>query len=77
MNENYFTQEIPLFYTVGMLRDILKNYPDDTSLYVDTTPGRVIFDEEHRWIELRSMDSDWGKITEFDYQAGEVDYMDF
>ena len=34
MNESYFDQEIPMFHTVGMLREILKNYSDDTPLLV-------------------------------------------
>ena len=58
MNECDFGQEIPMFYTVGMLREILKNYSDDTSLYVGQSPGVVFFDEEQRWIELQSIDSD-------------------
>ena len=66
-----------MFYTVGMLREILKNYSDDTTLYVGQSAGLVFFGEEQRWIELQSIDSDWGEITEFDYHAGEVDYMDF
>ena len=77
MSEFDFGQEIPMFYTVGMLREILKNYSDDTTLYVGQSPGLVFFDEEQRWIELQSIDSDWGEITEFDYNAGDVDYMDF
>ena len=66
-----------MFHTVGMLREILKNYSDDTTLYVGQSPGLVFFDDEQRWIELQSIDCDWGDITEFDYHAGEVDYMDF
>ena len=77
MSEFDFGQEIPMFYNVGMLREILKNYSDDTTLYVGQSPGVVFFDEEQRWIELQSIDSDWGEITEFDYHAGEVDYLDF
>lgn len=34
MSEFGFVQEIPMFHTVGMLREILKNYSDDTTLYV-------------------------------------------
>lgn len=45
-----------MFYTVGMLREILKNYPDDTCMYVGQTPGLVFFDEEHRWIDLQGSD---------------------
>ena len=77
MDKCYFDQEIPMFHTVGMLREILKNYSDDTPLYVEQSPGLVFFDEEQRWIELQSIDSGWGEITEFNYHAGEVDYMDF
>ena len=77
MDKCYFDQEIPMFHTVGMLREILKNYSDDTPLYVEQNPGLVFFDEEQRWIELQSINSGWGEVTEFDYHAGEVDYLDF
>ena len=77
MSEFDFGQEIPTFYAVGMLREVLKNYSDDTPLYVEQSPGLVFFDEEQRWIELQSLDSGWGEITEFDYHAGEVDNMNF
>ena len=77
MFEFDFGQDIPMFYTVGMLREILKNYSDDTSLYIGQSPGLVFFDDEQRWIELQSIDCDWGDITELDYHAGEVDYMDY
>ena len=68
-------QEIPMFYTVGMLREILKNYPDDTGLYVGQTPGLVFFDEEHRWIDLQG--SYWDDSPEFTQPAVGVEYMDF
>ena len=64
-----------MFYTVGMLREILKNYPDDTGLYVDQTPGLIFFDDEHRWIDLQG--SDWDDSPEFTQPTGDVDYMDF
>ena len=77
MNDFYFDQEIPFFYTVGMLREILKNYSDDTTLYVGECPGVVFFDEEQRWIDLERIDSDWNDQPEFDCATGDVDYLDF
>ena len=55
MNESYFDQEIPMFHTVGMLREILKNYSDDTPLLVYRAPGLVFFDEEGQYIDLQNM----------------------
>ena len=63
-----------MFYTVGMLREILKNYPADTTLYVEQTPGLVFFDEEQQWIDLQRLD--WDDPTE-SYPTGDVEYMDF
>lgn len=77
MNEFDFGQEIPMFYTVGMLREILKDYSDDTPLYVGETPGVVFLDEEQRWINLERMDSDWDNYPEFDCATVDVDYLDF
>ena len=77
MGEFDFGQESPMFYTVGMLREILKNYPDDTSIYVGEAPGLVLFDEEQRWIDLRNIGSDWNEVAGFDFRTGEMEYMDF
>ena len=65
-----------MFYNVGMLSKILKNYSDDTPLYVVQSSGMVFFAEEWCWIELQSIDSDWGEVIEFDYHAREADNMD-
>ena len=77
MEELDFGVETPMFYTVGMLREILKNYSDDTPLYVGEAPGLVLFDEEQRWIDLRNTGSDWGEIAGYDHPTGDVDYLDF
>ena len=66
-----------MFYNVGMLREILKNYPDDISLYVGEAPGLVLFDEEQRWINLRNTSSDWDDYPEFENTTRDVDYLDF
>lgn len=55
----------------------MKNYSDDTTLYVGECPGVVFFDEEQRWINLERIDSDWNDQPEFDCATGEVEYMDF
>ena len=77
MNESYFDQEIPMFHTVGMLREILKNYSDDTPLLVYQGPGLVFFDEEGQYIDLRNGFPEEDIFPDFTHRTGEVDYMDF
>ena len=76
MNESYFDQEIPMFHTVGMLREILKNYSDDTPILVYQAPGLVFF-EEGQYIDLRNIFPEEDIFPEFTHRTGEVDYMDF
>ena len=77
MDECYFDQEIPMFHTVGMLREILKNYSDDTPLLVYQAPGLVFFDEEGQYIDLRNVFPEEDIFLEITHRTGEVDYMDF
>ena len=48
----YDLQVNPIFYTVGMLRELLKNYPDNTPLTVNDMPGAFIVDEEYQGLNL-------------------------
>lgn len=48
----YDLQVYPRFYTVGMLRELLKNYPDDTPLLVNYMPGILIEDDEDQSLNL-------------------------
>ena len=77
MDECYFDQEIPMFHTVGMLREILKNYSEDTPLLVYQSPGLVFFDEEGQYIDLRNVFPEEDIFPKFTHSAGDVDYMDF
>lgn len=75
MNESYFDQEIPMFHTVGMLREILKNYSDETPLLIYQAPGLVFF-KEGQYIDLRNVFPEEDIFPEFAHRTGEV-YMDF
>lgn len=77
MDECYFDQEIPMFHTVGMLREILKNYSDDTPILVYQAPGLVFFEEEGQYIDLRNVFPEEDIFPEFTHRTGDVDYMDF
>jgi len=46
MNDFEFDDLIPSFTTVGTLRALLKNYPDDTSVAVCGTPGLFYLNNE-------------------------------
>lgn len=47
-----FYYEQPTFHTIGMLREILKNYPNSTVLKVSGTIGTVFFNERQNTIDL-------------------------
>jgi hypothetical protein len=66
-----------MFHTVGMLREILKNYSEDTPLLVYQAPGLVFFDEEGQCIDLRNIFPEEDIFPEFTHRTGDVDYMDF
>ena len=78
MNSEVYN-ELPTFHTIGMLRDILKNYPNNVSLTVSGIPGIVSFDERRRTIDINPFDPDENNtIWNFQYPATEqVEYMDF
>ena len=63
--------EVAGFWTVGILKQLLDNYPDDTSISVCGTPGLFIPDGEEQHILLETMDS--GEYPATDGQ----EYMDF
>lgn len=73
-------QEIPMFHTVGMLRELLKNYPDNTTVLVDSVPGLFFPDEEGRYINLSNLDSGNDNCTVWDIESPAIvsqEYMDF
>lgn len=66
-----------MFHTVGMLREILKNYPNDTPLLVYHAPGLVFFDEEGQYIDFRNIFPEEDIFPEFIHATRDVDYIDF
>ena len=78
MNDFEFEETIPFFTTVGTLRELLKNYSDDTPITVCGTPGLFYADEEQKCILLETMDSGgYEVIGELIDAAGGPEYMDF
>ena len=51
-----FREEYAVFFTVGMLRELMKNYPDHTPLTVCGTPGSFRPDEDGYGILLETLD---------------------
>ena len=70
---------IPCFATVGMLRELLKNHPDDTPIYVCGTPGLFYPNAEQQYILLETMDcSGYETLENIDFPAAmSQEYMDF
>lgn len=51
-----FGEEHAVFFTVGMLRELMKNYPDHTPLAVCGTPGSFRPNEDGYGILLETLD---------------------
>ena len=69
-----------MFYTIGMLRELIKIYPDNTPILVEGTPGLFLLDEDGRYINLCSLDGGADTYPESDIESPamvRVDYMDF
>lgn len=69
-----------MFYTVGMLRETLQNYPDDTPISVNDLPGLIITDEERKYINIVNLAD--GDSDDVIYQnqipaTMSQEYMDF
>jgi len=78
MNDFEFEETIPFFTTAGTLRELLKNYSDDTPITVCGTPGLFYADDEQKCILLETMDSGGHEvIDELIDAAGGPEYMDF
>ena len=78
MNYDVYCEQ-PTFHTIGMLREILKNYPNSTVLKVSGTLGTVYFNERQNTIDLIPFKSSKSNtIWNSQYPATEpVEYMDF
>ena len=79
MEDFEFGESIPIFTTIGMLRELLKNYPDETPITVCGTPGLFYPNEEQRYIMLETMDSSgYEALSEVALPATvSQEYMDF
>ena len=62
MNNFEFDNAIPSFTTVGTLRALLKNYPDDTPVTVCGTPGLFYPNNEQHYILLETAEWDGDDI---------------
>lgn len=57
-------ERIPTFATVGALRDLLKDYPDDTPITICGIPGLFYGNEEKDSVLLETMDSSGYEIMD-------------
>lgn len=78
MDNFEFGRPILSFMTVGVLRDLLKEYSDSTPITVCGAPGIFLLDNENQYILLETMDSGGYEVIEemMDVTRGE-EYMDF
>lgn len=78
MDDFEFGKPILSFMTVGVLRGLLRDYPDDTPITVCGAPGVFFPDNEQRCVLLETMDSGgYEVIGEMMDAAVGQEYMDF
>ncbi len=78
MDDFEFGKPFLSFMTVGDLRELLKEYSDNTPITVDGAPGVFSTDNEQQLIVLESMNSGAYEVMaeRMDVASGE-EYMDF
>ena len=79
MDDFEFGKPTLSFMTVGGLRELLKNYSDDTPITVCGTPGLFYPDENQQYILLETMDcGEYDAVSDLHSSAtvGQ-EYMDF
>ena len=78
MDDFEFGKPILSFMTVGVLRELLEDYPDNTPITVCGVPGVFSPDNEQQGILLDTMDSGGYEVIaeRMDITGGE-EYMDF
>lgn len=64
MNRYTTEEKIPAFATVGALRDLLKDYPDDTPITICGIPGLFYWNKEKDSVLLETMDSSGYEIMD-------------
>ncbi len=65
-----------IFADVGMLKELIANYPDKTPVLVNHVPGMFVPEMECGYINLDSMQNPWD-YPEYDTPATGELYMDF
>lgn len=63
-----------MFHTVGMLREILKNYSDDPPLLVYQAHGLGFFEEEGQYTDVRNIFPEKDSSLFFTYPGGSGAY---
>lgn len=78
-HENEFCEDYTVIFTVGMLREALQNYPDDTMLSVCGAPGLLSGEEDLNCVMLETLE--WyyedNEIWGDGYDTYVPDYLDF
>ena len=79
MQEFEFGIERAVFLSVGMLRDTLKKYPDNTPITMNGVPGEVIEDERKNSLSLVALECDNDESTMYAQEAATMgqEYMEF
>ena len=79
MKEFEFVEEsIPVFNTVGELRELLKDYTDDVPLRICGVPGLFFPNPANECVRLEVQDSGgYEAISEIMEAVCEQEYMDF
>ena len=78
MQKFEFGAERAVFFSVGMLRDILQKYPDNTPITMTGVPGEVIEDERKYSLSLVALEcDDECTISAQDAATMGQEYMDF
>lgn len=65
------------FVNVGMLKELIRDYPDGTPITVCGIGGLFFFDEERGRIHLETNDTDGYQIAEEVLELWDEVYMDF
>lgn len=79
MEDLEFGVERAVFFSVGMLRENLKKYPDNTPITINGVPGEVIEDERKYSLSLVALECDDDESTMYAQETATMDqeYMDF
>ena len=78
MEELEFGKALTVFYNVGQLMELMKNYPESTPVTICGVPGLFYEDEDTQSLLLETADSGGYEIISERMEAtGDLEYMDF